>query len=146
MENSPDFGTLLGSTCPIVVAAHADADAVMRGVRQVAGALDVPVWTWSPVTGLARDGWAAQPATRGLPGALAFIGGMEGPALIVLLDARAPLTNPLTLRRLAETARGMGTDQTLLVIRPTESIPPELSELAETWHPAVESLRVVRTT
>lgn len=131
MENSLEVAALLGSPCPLIVAEARDEESLLRAIRTHAGRQELQVWIWSGLSGLSRDGHTTEYGTSGLPGALARIREVPGPAFFVLCGAVGLLTNPLTLRRLDDTVRSLEPGQTVVVQCPDGDVPAALTALAE---------------
>lgn len=150
MDNSGDLSLLLASRHPLLVAEERDEHRFLDLIRRAADALQIPLWTWSAVRGLSRDGSEPQYQTIDVAKALRFVSMLNDPGVFVFLDVHPALADPIVVRMFKEIAERSSPGQTLVLSGPTAVIPPELSGLAVSWKlqpPAREELQdLVRQT
>jgi AAA+ superfamily predicted ATPase len=150
MDNTGDLRLLLASRHPLLVAEERDEERFIDIVRRVAGGLDLPVWTWSSVKGLARDGSAPQYQTADVVRALKFVSMLTDPGVFVFFDVHPAMAEPIVVRLVKEVAEAARPGQTVILTGPALEIPPELSGLALPWKllpPSADEVReLVRQT
>lgn len=133
MDNVSDLKVLLSSRHPLLFVATREEDRFLTLLRMVAADAGLPVWTWSPTSGLARDGSAAQYQTTDIGAALHFIGELDQPGVFVLPDAEEALAGGTAQRHLKEAALRAGSGQTIIVTGPDPAIPAALADVAHIW-------------
>jgi hypothetical protein len=94
MDTAVDLGVLLASHYPLLMAEERDEQRFLELLRRAAREKGLPVWTWSSVRGLARDGSSPQYQTVDPVKALKFVSAVEDPGVFVFLDAHPRWTNP----------------------------------------------------
>jgi SpoVK/Ycf46/Vps4 family AAA+-type ATPase len=150
MDNSGDLRLLLESRYPLVVAEERDEQRFLELIREASAVLDLPLWTWSLIRGLARDGEDPQYQTKEPLRALAFVDQVDAPGVFVLLDAQPALADPAVVRQIKEMAGRARPRQTLVLAGSNLDPPTELSGVAVAWTlqpPSSEELEeVVRRT
>src|SRR2546421_9528580 len=102
MELTADLQVLLASRYPLLMAEEHDEQRFLQLVRKAAGAISVPVWTWSSVKGLARDGSDPQYQTAPAVKALNFVSALEDPGVFVFLDVHPALSDAAVIRLVKE--------------------------------------------
>jgi SpoVK/Ycf46/Vps4 family AAA+-type ATPase len=110
-----------------------EEDRFLALLRHVAAGEELAVWSWSPTSGLARDGSGPQYMTTELDAALRFIADLDQPGVFVLPDGEAALHGATAIRHLKEAAQNAARGQTIIVTGPTPTVPLELSDLAHVW-------------
>ena len=133
MNSAADLRVLLASQYPVIAAASPDEVGLLAVVRQAAGSIGVPVWTWTAARGLARDGHDPQYGTADPRQALAFVRDAAQPGVYIFADAHHALADPVTLRSLKDVAQTRVEGRTIVVTGPTTETPPELAGLAVPW-------------
>jgi AAA+ superfamily predicted ATPase len=133
MDTVVDLGVLLASRYPLLMAEERDEQRFLELVRRAAAAKGLPVWTWSSVRGLARDGSSPQYQTIDPVKALKFVAEIEDPGVFVFLDVHPSLDSPIVVRLVKEIAERGRPGQTLILATPTSMVPPELSGVALPW-------------
>jgi AAA+ superfamily predicted ATPase len=133
MEDTADLEVLLASRYPLLMAQEQDERRFLELVRTAAGTLGMPVWTWSSVKGLARDGSDPQYQTTAAAKALNFVSALSNPGVFVFLDAHPALSDPTVIRLVKEIAQAARPGQTLILAGPASSIPTELAGLGLPW-------------
>jgi SpoVK/Ycf46/Vps4 family AAA+-type ATPase len=133
MDNSGDLKLLLESRYPLLMAEERDEQRFLSLVREAASALDLPVWTWSLIRGLAHDGEDPQYQTREPLKALAFVAHLDVPGVFVFLDVEPALSDPTVVRQIKEIAERARPGQTLVLATTNSDGPAELSGLALPW-------------
>jgi AAA+ superfamily predicted ATPase len=133
MEPVSDLRLLLASRYPLVVAQAHDEPRLLDVVRRAAAQLQLPVWTWSVTSGLARDGQPSQYGTADATAALQTLEALQQPGVFVFRDFCTFLQNPVVTRRVKELAQAARPGQTVVLTGPRPQIPAELAELALRW-------------
>jgi hypothetical protein len=133
VDNSDDVRLLLASRYPLIVAKERDEPRLMDLFRRAAAALGLPVWTWSSIQGLVRDGFSAQYGTQDPGRALAFLCQVPDPGVFLFMDALPALSNPVWVRQVKEMAQAARQGQTLVLCGAGIKAPPELDGLAVAW-------------
>jgi SpoVK/Ycf46/Vps4 family AAA+-type ATPase len=133
MSDNGDLGLLLRSRYPLLMAEERDEERFVDLVRRAAGSLGLPMWTWSSVRGLVRDGSMPQYQTTDVVKALNFVSMLRDPGVFVFLDVHPALEQPVVVRMVKEIAEAARTGQTLILTAPTATIPPELAGVALPW-------------
>ncbi len=133
MDNARDFGVLLDSACALVLVETLEEDRSLALIRDQAAQRSLPVWTWSSVKGLTRDGGQPQYGTDGIHQALAAVGSLGGPGVFVLADGHLALTDPTVVRRVKELTASFDSTRTLVMTAPHHEVPPELASVAHMW-------------
>ena len=150
MDNTGDLRLLLASRYPLLMAEERDEERFVEIVLRAAGALDIPVWTWSSVKGLARDGAAPQYQTTDVVKALKFVAALTDPGVFVFFDVHPAMADPIVVRLVKEIAEAAKPGQTLILTGPAPTVPPELAGVALPWKllpPTPEEVRdLVRQT
>lgn len=150
MDNSGDLRLLLASRHPLLVAEERDEHRFLELIRRAGEALGIPLWTWSAVRGLAREGSDPQYQTTDVAKALRFVSMLSDPGIFVFLDVHPALSDPIVVRLFKEIAERASPGQTLVLSGPTAEVPPELAALAVSWKlqpPARQELQdLVRAT
>jgi AAA+ superfamily predicted ATPase len=133
MEDTADLEVILASRYPLLMAEERDEHRFLDLVRKAAGAIALPVWTWSSVKGLARDGSSPQYQTAAAVKALNFVSALSEPGVFVFLDVHPALSDQTVIRLVKEIAQAARPGQTLILAAPTSSVPSELAGLALPW-------------
>jgi AAA+ superfamily predicted ATPase len=144
MEDTADLEVLLASRYPLLMAEERDEQRFLDLVRRAAGAVGLPVWTWSSVKGLARNGSSPQYQTTAAVKALNFVSALPDPGVFVFLDVHPTLSDPNVIRLVKEIAQAARPGQTLILAAPTSNVPSELAGLALPWKllpPGKEEIR-----
>jgi hypothetical protein len=128
-----DIKTLVLSMHPLVVIETVEEERVDALLAAVARDLDLPIFTWTVTTGLARDG-ANTPPIHGTSDPLTLLKHLRSltvRGLFHLKDFGAHLTTPAIVRACREAVQGFGrTRSTAVLTGHALSLPPELSDRA----------------
>ncbi len=146
-----DLELLVRSRFPLLAIPTGDDDRLMRMLGPAAAAAGMDLWRWSVTTGLGPFGGDAVYDTRDLGRALAFLVDRPDPTLSVFADVHPFLEDPVSVRRIKETARRLDRRSTIVLAGPGLRVPPELAGHAERWEPPLPDRDeltdlVVRTT
>ena len=133
MDNTNDLAVLLASQYPLLLVESQEEERLLAIIREAAGRLDLPVWTWSATRGLAKDGHHAQYQTVDPHIAFEFVGELSGPGVFVFADVHPLLNDALVIRRIKEVAQAARRGQTLVLTGPRHEVPPEIESLAHQW-------------
>lgn len=133
MDNTADLRVLLASPTPLVLAETHEEERFLGVIRDLAGDLEMAVWTWSSTSGLARDGGPGMHRTENPHQALAWIDDITTPAVFVFADAHPILADAYVVRRIKETAGRLHPGQTLVLTAPSVEVPAELTSDAHVW-------------
>jgi MoxR-like ATPase len=122
---------LLASGQPLVTVTTAEEPRLLEILREVGGT--TPLWTWSSASGLRRDGAAPVYGSTGPDQALDDLATLSGPWTAVLCDPGPFLGDAAVVRHLKEIALRAYPGQTILLVGPQLTIPPELDGLVRAW-------------
>jgi MoxR-like ATPase len=123
-----DLQALIGSRFPIVIIEAVEEQRVQQAVGRIARALDVPLFSWTVVQGLMREGSdkpfydTLEPAK-----ALANIAGIKREAIYFLKDLERFLDQPAVMRLVLDLVVPFARDRRALVLSgPNVRVPAEL--------------------
>jgi AAA+ superfamily predicted ATPase len=133
MENSGELRLLLASRYPLLLVETQDEARFLRFLREAAGSLSIPVWTWSVTRGLALDDNAPQYGTTEATKALDHIAQLSSPGVFVLADSHHALADSIVVRKCKELAQAARPGQTLVLTAPAPVMPDELRGLGLPW-------------
>ncbi|MCA1727094.1 MAG: AAA family ATPase [Actinobacteria bacterium] len=133
MDGTEDLRILIASRYTLVIAETRDERRFLDILRTAAGALGLPVWTWSVTKGLCGAGGEAVYQTTDVQRAFQFIDELKSPGIFVFADAHNVLQDPLVVRRIKEFAQAQAPGQTVILTAPDPVLPPELAGLALPW-------------
>jgi len=135
MDNRRDFRVLVRSRYPLILAQEGDEDRFLRLARLAAQENSLPLWTWSRVRGLMRDGEpTGQYQTEDPKQAFAFIKALGVPGgLFIFLDVQEHLDDAVFVRTVKEAAQRADTGTTIVLAVQQATMPPELAGLAIVW-------------
>jgi len=133
VDNAPDLKVLLACRHPLIVVGTRDETRFLDLLSDAADEAKLVVWTWSPVRGLARDGFEPQYETADPSKALAFVEGIPKPGVFVFLDVHHALKDPGVVRRVKEFALSGRSEQTLVLCSPDGIVPEELQGIGVRW-------------
>lgn len=133
MDNTADLRVLLASRYPLLLVETNEEPRFLATLRRAAREIDVPVWTWSAATGLARDGSTPQYQTTDPHRALGFVSEISSPGAFVFTDANAILDDPVVVRWIKEIAQKPRSRQTIILLAAHPKLPVELEGVAHRW-------------
>ena len=123
-----ELSLLINSRNPIITVETSEEQRFCVLVEQVAERLEVPLYTWSVTTGLARAGGAALYNSDQPEQALANIGTIHGDAIFLLKDFARYCDNDRISRKMRDLADGFRTGKrSIVLLAASIALPPELS-------------------
>jgi ATPase family protein associated with various cellular activities (AAA) len=126
-----DLAVLLKSRHPLIVCETVEEQRFEALVREVSGSLALPFWSWSAASGLQPAHPQDAERSAELAYALRIVRKTSGDGTFLLKDPMAHLESAATLRLLRETAQEFaGSARTIVLVGPSMSEKPELSDLA----------------
>jgi SpoVK/Ycf46/Vps4 family AAA+-type ATPase len=142
-----DLALLLRSRYPLVLCETVEEQRFEALLRDVAGGLSIPYWSWSAASGLAPCHPQDAEMSADLAQALRIIRKTSGDGAFLLKDPMPHLESPAALRLLRETAQEFaGSARTIVLVGPAMPEKPELSDLAVRFEfalPGPEELRAL---
>jgi SpoVK/Ycf46/Vps4 family AAA+-type ATPase len=126
-KNHDELRLLINSRNPIITVETAEEDRLIELLRTIAAELNVPLYTWSAIDGLAKVDGAPLYGTDQPEKALANITLLDGDAIFLLKDFARYCENDRISRRLRDLAAKFRTARRSLVISGASiELPPEL--------------------
>lgn len=126
-DKRDELRLLVNSRHPIIAAETQEEERVERLLMDVATELNVPLYTWSVTTGLARMKGAPLYNTDTPEQALASIDNVHGDAIFILRDFARYCDNDRICRRLRDLAEKFRTERrSIVIIAAALQLPPDL--------------------